>query len=358
MKINFILPHIRLGGGVKVLLEYANRLQEARHEVRVFVPCDTPKWYQFSERREMRKCGLQILPPETVDWMDNALAIEIFPGPGERYLPDSDILVASAWQTADFAAKLPPEKGVLFYFIQHYESLWTRHKSQAKKTYDLPCQKLVVSNWIKNNLVEKHGQNSEVLVNPVDRDIFFCDEKKWNSTRRVCMLHHDYDWKGYAEGIEAIRGVVAQGRDLQLVVFGEKLKDPQSLFDAAGFYFEYHYRPVRERLRKIYTSCDIFLCPSWYEGFGLPSMEAMACRCSLVTTDTGGCLEYAINGQTALVSPPRDINALSQNLIRLLDDEVLLKALSENGYRKAHEFNWKENCDRLVYLFKKSLNVK
>ena len=244
------------------------------------------------------------------------------------------------------------------YFIQHYESLWTRHKSQAKKTYDLPCRKLVVSNWIKNNLVEKHGQNSEVLVNPVDRDMFFCDEKKWNSTRRICMLHHDYDWKGYSEGIEAIKGVVAQGRDLQLVVFGEKLKDPQSLFDAAGFYFEYHYRPVRERLRKIYTSCDIFLCPSWYEGFGLPSMEAMACRCSLVTTDTGGCLEYAIDGQTALVSPPRDINALSQNLIRLLDDDVLLKALSENGYRKAHEFNWKENCDRLVYLFKKSLNVK
>ena len=341
-----------------MLLEYANRLQKEGHEVRVFMPSKELKWYQLSDRWKMRKRGLQTLSPQTVDWMDNALAIEIFPEPGERYLPDSDILVASAWQTAEFAAELPPEKGVLFYFIQHYESLWTRHKSQAKKTYDLPCRKLVVSNWIKNNLVEKHGQNSEVLVNPVDRDMFFCDEKKWNSTRRICMLHHDYDWKGYAEGIETIRGVVAQGRDLQLVVFGEKLKDPQPLFDAVGFDFEYHYRPTREQLRKIYTSCDIFLCPSWYEGFGLPSMEAMACRCSLVTTDTGGCLEYAIDGQTALVSPPRDINALSQNLIRLLDDEVLLKALSENGYRKAHEFNWKENCDRLVYLFEKSLNVK
>ena len=341
-----------------MLLEYANRLQKEGHEVRVFMPSKELKWYQLSDRWKMRKRGLQTLSPQTVDWMDNVLTIEIFPEPGERYLPDSDILVASAWQTAEFAAELPPEKGVLFYFIQHYESLWARHKSQAKKTYDLPCRKLVVSNWIKNNLVEKHGQNSEVLVNPVDRDMFFCDEKKWNSTRRICMLHHDYDWKGYAEGIEAIKGVVAQGRDLQLVVFGEKLKDPQSLFDAAGFYFEYHYRPVRERLRKIYTSCDIFLCPSWYEGFGLTGMEAMACRCSLVTTDTGGCLEYAIDGQTALVSPPRDINALSQNLIRLLDDDVLLKALSENGYRKAHEFNWKENCDRLVYLFKKSLNVK
>ena len=115
MKINFILPHIRLGGGVKVLLEYANRLQKEGHEVRVFMPSKELKWYQLSDRWKMRKRGLQTLSPQTVDWMDNALAIEIFPEPGERYLPDSDILVASAWQTADFAAKLPPEKGVLFY---------------------------------------------------------------------------------------------------------------------------------------------------------------------------------------------------------------------------------------------------
>ena len=169
------------------------------------------------------------------------------------------------------------------------------------------------------------------------------------------MLHHDYDWKGYTDGIEAIRDVTAQGKDVQLVVFGEKLGDPQPLFDAAGFDFEYHYRPTRERLRKIYTSCDIFLCPSWYEGLGLTAMEAMACRCALVTADTGGCLDYAINDYTALVSPSRDIKGLSQNLIRLLDDEALLKSLSQNGYRKISEFDWQKNCDRLMQLFEESL---
>jgi glycosyltransferase involved in cell wall biosynthesis len=356
MKISFMVnQYARISGGNRMLFGYSNRLKQAGHEVRWFVLAKSYNWYRLDKKIIASMRGVVTIPPETIDWVNNTIPIEVIPANNSKYIPEADILIASAWQTADFAAKLPPEKGVLFYFIQHYESLWTRHKSQAKKTYDLPCRKLVVSNWIKNNLIEKHGQNSEVLVNPVDRDIFFCDEKKWNSTRRVCMLHHDYDWKGYAEGIEAIRGVVAQGHDLELVVFGEKLKNPQPLFDTVGFDFEYHYRPTREQVRKIYTSCDIFLCPSWYEGFGLTGMEAMACRCSLVTTDTGGCLEYAIDGQTALVSPPRDINALSQNLIRLLDDEVLLKALSENGYRKAHEFNWKENCDRLICLFNESL---
>ena len=84
-------------------------------------------------------------------------------------------------------------------------------------------------------------------------------------------------------------------------------------------------------------------------------MEAMACRCSLVTTNTGGCLEYAIDEKTALVSESRDIIGLSRNLIRLLEDEALLKSLSEDGYRKINEFSWEESCDRLICLFNESL---
>ena len=140
-------------------------------------------------------------------------------------------------------------------------------------------------------------------------------------------------------------------------MFGEKLEDPRSLFDKAGFEFEYHYRPTRERLRKIYQSCDIFLCPSWYEGLGLPSMEAMACRCALVTSDTGGCLDYAINGKTALVSPSRDIDGLRANIIRLIDDKELLQAISYNGQKKIYELDWHESCGQLISFFEKSLNL-
>jgi len=299
--------------------------------------------------------GVTIIPPEVIDWVDNTIPIEILPANHPKYIPDADILVSTAWQTAEFVAKLSAVKGVPFYFILHYESLWARYKSRAVKTYDLPMKKLVISSWLKGMLKEKHGQTADVIVTPVNQDMFFCEEKKWNSTRRICMLHHDYNWKGYEDGIKAVKEVIAQGHDLELVVFGEKLKDPQPLFDSAGFDFEYHYRPTRERLRKIYCSCDIFLCPSWYEGLGMPAMEAMACRCSLVTTDTGGCLDYAIDEQTALVSAPRDVTGLSRNLIRLLEDEALLKSLSEDGYRKINEFNWEENCDRLICLFNESL---
>ena len=356
MKISFMVnQYARISGGNRLLFEYANRLKKAGQDVRWFVLAKPIKWYRLDKRIMACVQGITTMPPEIIDWVDNTIPIEILPVNHPKYIPDADILVATAWQTAEFLANLSAVKGVPFYFILHYESLWTRHKTRAVKTYDLPMKKLVLSNWLKDTLKKNHGQNADVFVTPVDQDMFFCSEKKWNLTRRVCMLHHDYGWKGYEDGIRAVKEVIARGYDLQLVVFGEKLEDPQQLFDAAGFDFEYHYRPARERLRKIYTSCDIFLCPSWYEGLGMTAMEAMACRCSLVTTNTGGCLEYAINGKTALVSAPRDVSALSLNLIRLLEDETLLKSLSEDGYRKINEFNWEESCDRLTCLFNESL---
>ena len=356
MKISFMVnQYARISGGNRLLFEYANRLKKEGQEVRWFVLAKHIKWYRLDKVIMACVQGMTIIPPEVIDWVDNTIPIEILPANHPKYIPDADILVSTAWQTAEFVAKLSAVKGVPFYFILHYESLWARYKSRAVKTYDLPMKKLVISSWLKGMLKEKHGQTADVIVTPVNQDMFFCEEKKWNSTRRICMLHHDYNWKGYEDGIKAVKEVITQGHDLELVVFGEKLKDPQPLFDSAGFDFEYHYRPTRERLRKIYCSCDIFLCSSWYEGLGMPAMEAMACRCSLVTTDTGGCLDYAIDEQTALVSAPRDVTGLSRNLIRLLEDEALLKSLSEDGYRKINEFNWEENCDRLICLFSENL---
>ena len=87
----------------------------------------------------------------------------------------------------------------------------------------------------------------------------------------------------------------------------------------------------------------------------MPAMEAMACKSALVTADTGGCLDYAIDGETALVSPAQDIDGLTSNLIRLLDDESLLKSISEKGRQKISEFNWQTNCEQLQNIFQVAL---
>ena len=90
----------------------------------------------------------------------------------------------------------------------------------------------------------------------------------------------------------------------------------------------------------------------------MPAMEAMACKSALVTADTGGCRDYAIDGKTALVSPAQDVEGLTMNLTRLLDDESLLKSISKNGCQKISEFTWQRNCSQLQDIFKSALTNK
>ena len=94
-------------------------------------------------------------------------------------------------------------------------------------------------------------------------------------------------------------------------------------------------------LGREYAAAEVFVVGSWFEGFCQPGLEALACGVPLVTTDNGGCLEYAIDGETALVVPPRDPVAMAQAIGRLLDDPVLAATLRANGLELvAQRFDW------------------
>ena len=83
----------------------------------------------------------------------------------------------------------------------------------------------------------------------------------------------------------------------------------------------------------------------------MPAMEAMACHCALVTMDTGGSRDYAFDKETALVSAPKDVERLADNLTAVIDDKQLMIRLAENGQKKIKEFDWGKNCRRLMDLF-------
>ena len=115
-------------------------------------------------------------------------------------------------------------------------------------------------------------------------------------------------FKGAEDAIRAFEIVRERFPNVQFVMFDiEKGKVPD--------WIEFHVNPSDEELRELYCSCDIFVFPSWVEGFGLPPMEAMACKCAVVTTNVGAIPDYTIPGETALVVPPRESESLAKNII-------------------------------------------
>jgi glycosyltransferase involved in cell wall biosynthesis len=135
---------------------------------------------------------------------------------------------------------------------------------------------------------------------------------------------------------------------MQAVLFGV-FPRPQNL----PHWVEYHENPPQEELvDKIYNGSRIYLCPSWTEGFHLAPAEAMACGCSVVSTDIGGVRDYAEDGVTALLSPPQNPDALAQNITRLLQDDELRIRLAKAGHERIQGFTWERSADLLEQYLK------
>jgi glycosyltransferase involved in cell wall biosynthesis len=73
----------------------------------------------------------------------------------------------------------------------------------------------------------------------------------------------------------------------------------------------------------------------------------MACGAALVTTDNGGADDYAVDGVTALVAPPLDVDALATRIIELLDDDGRRQEIAESGRSFVERFTWEVAAERL-----------
>ena len=331
---------MRVAGGVRAILTYADRLAGLGHDVTLVVPAGGrgAAWW-----RNVQRAGPEWMPGlrARVAWVARWSA---------DALPDADVLVATAWQSAPVVAAAPARCGAKLYLVQHYESLYHGEPAAVDATYRLPLAKVVISTWLRDVMRERFDSDAEVLVTPVDRALFRRVPVQVTTSRpRVLMLHHDYAWKGVADGLAVVARVKERVPALWLVGFGVKPPRRRPAYD------EFHVDPPQTALAALYSGCDLYLCPSWDEGLGMPPMEAMACGAALVTYDNGGCRDYARDGQTALVAPRRDAAALTTALARLAADPALRARIAAAGM--AHvttAFDWDRSVARLEALFQRT----
>ncbi|AWK50637.1 glycosyltransferase family 1 protein [Clostridium beijerinckii] len=101
----------------------------------------------------------------------------------------------------------------------------------------------------------------------------------------------------------------------------------------------------------LYSGCDAFVYPSFYEGFGLPPLEAMSCKAPVITSNLTSIPE--VTGDDAILINPYNINELEKSLVTLLNDETLKANLSERGYLRSLEFTWTKTAQNTLKAYKK-----
>ncbi|MGQ9558981.1 MAG: glycosyltransferase family 4 protein [Candidatus Oleimicrobiaceae bacterium] len=347
MRVTFVLPFTSLSGGTKVVLEHANWLADHGHAVTIVYPL-LP--YRFGERitswratwLQARGLAANLLHGQRVRWFPLRAELRCVPSVRDRFLPEADAVVATAWPTAYSVAALAANKGEKFYFVQGYET-WRGPKQLVDGSYRLPLKQIVVSTWLERLMREQFAATVVgKVLNGVDHRVFFNPEKRLNQPRRVLLPYSRLPWKGTADGLAAMALLRRAHPEVQLVMYGLE-RGPDVPKDA-----EFHLRPTGERLRQLYCSCDVLLFPSRSEGFGLPPLEAMACKCAVVATRVGGIPDYTVEGETVLTVPPGDVEGLAAHLARLIADPQLLEKLSFAGCNYVAQFTQEQSSARLA----------
>lgn len=98
----------------------------------------------------------------------------------------------------------------------------------------------------------------------------------------------------------------------------------------------------------LYTMAKIFVYPSIYEGFGLPPLEAMACKTPVITSFTSSLVESV--GEAGLLIDPNNFNELAQAINKLIDDEKLQQSLSVTGYEYSKKFRWNNTAQEILNI--------
>lgn len=97
-----------------------------------------------------------------------------------------------------------------------------------------------------------------------------------------------------------------------------------------------------EDLVKIYNAADLFVFPSIYEGFGLPPLEAMACGCPVITSNTSSLPEVV--GDAGVTVDPYDDKALADEMHRILSNDGFKTELSKKSLERAELFSWRQTA--------------
>jgi phosphatidylinositol alpha-1,6-mannosyltransferase len=113
------------------------------------------------------------------------------------------------------------------------------------------------------------------------------------------------------------------------------------------------------QLPELYRACDLFALtsrslPESVEGFGIVYLEAAAFGRPLLAYETGGVSEAVLDGETGLLAPEGDVEALSRALARLMEDATLRQRLGDAGRVFARKFSWESAarvlCDAALAL--------
>ena len=266
-------------------------------------------------------------------------------------LGDADVTIATLYSTV--VPVYLYGGGHLVHFAQNYEPWFSLAledqvlaRAEARLAHSLPLHRITIVEWVAEILKEHHGETAQVCHLGIDHRDFYPDGSPPEQPFTVVTPGgRGLTWKGFPEAVEAIAIARREVPGLRWRVYGGAdpgPDNPVAPYEDVGF-----LRPPQ--LRPLYSTAHVTLCPSRFEAFPIPPLEAMACGSPVITTPYGGA-DVVEEGRNATVVPAGDPDAMAQALVRLWRDPELRAGLADQGLQTAAKFTWEPAIDRFEGL--------
>jgi GT2 family glycosyltransferase len=335
LRVTYILDRLLVAGGVLSVIQVVNALIRLGVEARIATLFEDPLVHDWSQ-----------LYTRPILYRDAREMIEQF--------PPSDVVVATLWKTAPWAkAVLDTGRAkVGVYFLQDYEPWFFPTNRQSKRaeveaTFGMLTHRIVMSDWLAQMMASR-GYDTRKISLGMDLLRFYPRDTLPGPPTVSAMVRPLTPHRGFKATIEALRQVKAARPDVEIRLFGD------SALRRHAIPFEFKDEGViadQDRLARLYSSTDVFLDGSDFQGFGRCGLEAMACGAACVLTDVGGVNEYARHGENALLVPPREPTRLADAILGLLNDPDRRANMIQAGRDTAQRFcHRREARETLKYL--------
>jgi glycosyltransferase involved in cell wall biosynthesis len=296
VRITFILPQMFLVGGNRVIGKYAQELVLLGHQVSIV--SRKPKRSKLRDllrgRVEKNRSSEVVKDyfsgvEETVSFVSADRSLR----PSD--LPDADFLIATWWETVEWASGMPASKGRIVHFMQGYEMFPWLPLERVAATYEEDTLKISISNWVTQQVLEHHGRSTEAIIhNAVDTDLFSFRLGRNNKKTTLGFVYGPMGIKN-SQLAFALQDVLAdRGCSCDLLAFHSDPL-PVELKDRTGL--KSYQRPPQAQIPSLYQQCDLWLFPSLEEGFGLPIIEALSCGTPVLATRAGAAPELIRTGE-------------------------------------------------------------
>ena len=382
LKITYVIPGLKYSGGIIHVLEEAKQMKNRGHNITIFSPYGDlnrfPYYNDCSKSfRFIKGVGPDIsyLPSirRPFHLINSLASIRKMAQVLSQSLDSDTDIVAADWYWTIFGASLSKERGARCKIVLKIQNP-PRKKIEGAcgRPFSFLCHRAVakadaittVSDGAALAIRDYFGRESTNIGNGV-RDIFF---KEVEESKKMGLLRN-LDICGQKVLLYVGRLNRQKGIEILLKTM-EELKKYNTILLIAGDGEKKYYEDMARRmginryirwlgelspeeLPVIYQSANVFIFPSWFEGFGLPPLEAMASGLPVILTETDGAGEYAQSGINCLMAKPGDVKNIVKKTMSILEDADMGRSLGENGHKTAKRFSWTEVADRAEAVYNK-----